>query len=109
MANAKDQDAQNDESLSPTASALFGWVSWKHTPALFFWGLAGLSVLLIGADFLINRHDSVHMAERFGFYGFYGFAAFSIAVLSGWPLGALLRRDENYYGEEDEPSDGGGS
>jgi hypothetical protein len=32
-----------------------------------------------------------------GFYALFGFLAFGVAVLSGWPLGKLLRRREDYY------------
>ena len=32
-----------------------------------------------------------------GFQGVFGFLAFGLAVLSGWPLGKMLRRPEDYY------------
>ena len=100
---AKPDTETPDDDLTPMAKALFGWVSWKGTKPLFLWGLAALSAGLILADLIVHRHEKLLIAETFGFYGFFGFAAFSFAVLTGWPLGSLLRRDENYYDDLDEP------
>ena len=92
-------DAPGD--VSPMARALFGWVEWKWTKPLFFWGLGALTLLLIIIDLAVHRHESVHASEATGFYAIYGFASFAFVVLTGWPLGRLLRRNENYYGDED--------
>ena len=56
---------------------------------------------MIVIDLGVNRHEYLDFANATGFYAIWGFAAFAIAVLSGWPLGKLLRRDEDYYGEAD--------
>ncbi|MEM7767811.1 MAG: hypothetical protein AAF253_10025 [Pseudomonadota bacterium] len=90
----------------PAAKALFGWVEAKSTGTILFYGVIGLAIALFAADLVVDRHDYLSFAETFGFYGFWGFGAFALAVLSGWPLGHLLRRDEDYYGEADiQPAD----
>ncbi len=98
--------APDDRPDHPAARVLFGWVDAKSTPGLFLVGVAALAVLLFVIDLFTDRHEYFHFAEGLGFYGFWGFCAFALAVLSGWPLGALLRRSEDYYGEADtRPAD----
>jgi len=95
----------NAEGVHPMAKVLFGWTETKGIGAILFWVLAGISILLVLADLVIDRHEELHFAESIGFYGLWGFVSFSFAVLSGWPLGHLLRRDENYYGDASGPPD----
>ena len=97
---------KKDDKVHPVAKALFGWVEFKRTPDFIFYGLAALSVLLIAADLVVGRHEKVEMANNMGFYAIYGFAAFSFVVIMGHPLGKLLRRDENFYGDQDEDEGG---
>lgn len=85
----------------PFSKVLFGWVENKRTPNLLLLAVSVLSVLLILLDFVLHRHDYISFAETGGFYAFWGFGAFALAVLAGWPLGHLLRRGEDYYGEAD--------
>lgn len=93
----------SDEGVHPMAKLLFGWTEWKGIGNVIFWGVLGLSVLLILLDLLIDRHEYFHFAEATGFYGLYGFCAFAFVVLMGWPLGRLLRRDINYYKDAGGP------
>ncbi|MEO0981990.1 MAG: hypothetical protein AAFX03_04995 [Pseudomonadota bacterium] len=105
--SADPQRPSADDDMHPVAKALFGWVGLPGVGRMIFWGLAALSLVLILLDFGMSRHDKVETANATGFYGIYGFLAFAFVVLAGWPLGRLLRRDENYYGDQDEPADGG--
>ena len=89
----------NASEENPLAQILFGWVEARRTPALLFWGMLILSAGLIFADLSVDRHEYVGASETTGYYGVWGFISFSLAVLSGWPLGRLLRRGEDYYGE----------
>lgn len=91
------------DKIHPIATALFGWVEIKNIGNIIFYGLAIASIVLIGLDFIIGERaeEKVQFAKNYGFYGFYGFAAFAFVVLMGHPLGKLLRRDENYYNDED--------
>lgn len=94
--------SSQDADMHPLAKALFGWVSLKSTGAIVFWGLLGLSVVLIVGDLLVDRHYKEEVEGLTGFYALYGFLSFSFVVLMGWPLGRLLRRGENYYGDHDD-------
>ena len=93
----------NDEGVHPMSKVLFGWTEVKNIGAILFWVLAALSVLLVVADLVIERHEELHFASSVGFYGLWGFVSFTFVVLMGWPLGRLLRRDENYYGDAGGP------
>jgi hypothetical protein len=100
---AHDLHTVSDEGVHPMARILFGWTETKHIGAIMFWGLGLLGAVLIVADVFANRHDYFTFANYTGFYGLYGFACFSFVVLMGWPLGNLLRRDENYYKDAGGP------
>ena len=74
--------------------------SWMRSPLFFrvmMAGLAGLGVLFIALEVVFGRREQAGIDGLPGFYGMFGFLAFSFAVLSGWPLGRLLRRREDYY------------
>jgi len=94
----------NDDDVHPVAKALFGWVELKGMSNIIFYGLAVFSVLLVLAEFLLPeaRHEKVEIANSYGFFAVYGFVAFSFVVIMGHPLGKLLRRSENYYGDQDD-------
>ena len=105
----QDETANNvppDGPTHPMAQTLFGWVAFQGSERFFFFGLGALSLFLIVIDLAFDRHEKVETANITGFYGFYGFLAFALVVLAGWPLGRLLRRDENYYGDQDDGEGG---
>ena len=90
-----------DDGATPLAKLMFGWTSAKWAPGLMFILIGGLSLGVLLADFVIDRHayEPVKFTLMPMFYGIYGFAAFFFVVLCGWPLGRMLRRDENFYGD----------
>ena len=94
-----------DETMHPMSRLLFGWVSSPRVPILILIVVVTTCIGLLLLDFGLERHEKVEMANANGFYALWGFAAFGLAVLSGWPLGRLLRRDEDYYGEADTKPD----
>jgi len=74
--------------------------SWMRTPLFFRFFmaiLAGLGALLIALELVLVRRSFSSLESLPGFFGIFGFIAFGIAVLSGWPLGRLMRRHEDYY------------
>ncbi|MBR9834960.1 MAG: hypothetical protein GYB42_07175 [Alphaproteobacteria bacterium] len=92
--------------MHPVSKLLFGWVEAPRTPLFLFIGVILVCAGLVLVDLTLNRHEYIHLAEGFAFYAMWGFGAFAFAVLSGWPLGKLLRRSEDYYGEaETTPQD----
>lgn len=96
----------SDENMHPMSKVLFGWVGSPRTPLILLILVIVICVGLVIFDVTVNRHEYLDFANANGFYALWGFAAFALAVLSGWPLGKLLRRDEDYYGEaETTPQD----
>ncbi|MEM6557268.1 MAG: hypothetical protein AAF642_15415 [Pseudomonadota bacterium] len=96
----------SDENMHPLSRLLFGWVSSSRTPLILLILVILICAGLVVFDLAVNRHEYLDFANANGFYAIWGFAAFGLAVLSGWPLGKLLRRDEDYYGEaETTPQD----
>ncbi len=63
------------------------------------YAVCALSVLL---DFAIHRHEQLGFAGSFGFYAWFGFVACVGLVLAAKGLRRILKRPEDYYGE-DEP------
>lgn len=96
----------SEEGVHPLSNILFGWTHRKGIGNIIFWVLLVLSVIMISVDLVVPRHDSLKFATYTGFYGIWGFICFSFAVIMGWPLGHLLRRDENYYGDAGGPPAG---
>lgn len=62
--------------------------------------LVGACVLSILAEFFIHRHEEFHFSGIPGFYAFVGFAAYCLIVLGAKALRPLLKRPEDYYGED---------
>ena len=92
--------------MHPMSKLLFGWVGAPRTPLILLVLVIVICAGLVVFDLTVNRHEYLDFANANGFYALWGFAAFALAVLSGWPLGKLLRRDEDYYGEaETTPQD----
>ncbi len=96
-----DDALPDDSTMHPMSKLLFGWVSSPRTPLILLVLVIAICVGLVLIDVSLNRHDYLDFANANGFYAIWGFLAFALAVLSGWPLGKLLRRDEDYYGEAD--------
>jgi len=96
-----DEPKPNDDGMHPMSKLLFGWVGSSRTPLFILLLVIVICVGLVLFDLTVNRHEYLEFANANGFYAIWGFAAFALAVLSGWPLGKLLRRDEDYYGEAD--------
>lgn len=81
----------------PLSVLLFSWMRTK----LFFRALmallAALGAVLIALEVVLSSRPMTSIENVPGFFGVFGFLAFGLAVLSGWPLGKLLRRPEDYY------------
>lgn len=104
MLDKHDLDTAGQNDIHPMAKILFGWTTRPKIGALLLLVLSVLCAALIFADLTIDRHPH-HQAEALaGFYGLVGFAGFAFAVLMGWPLGRLLRRSEDYYGDAEAPT-----
>lgn len=90
-----------ESDMHPAARVMFGWVSAKWLPNLLLLIVALVSLALVLIDLRVERQEFFGMADATGFYALWGFGSFALAVLSGWPLARLLRREADYYGEGD--------
>lgn len=102
MTDKQIDSPDKETGLHPISQALFGWVSHRLAGPVIFWLLALGSLGLVLVDLVHHRHTQVDLERITGAYGLYGFLAFAFAVLMGWPLGRLLHRKANYYGDADE-------
>lgn len=84
----------------PLSVLLFSWMRSRGFYRGLMAVLAALGAVLIALEFVVPRRGYLPLEGLPGFFGVFGFLAFSIAVLSGWPLGKLLRRPEDYYERE---------
>ena len=87
--------------IHPVSKLLFGWTQHSRIGLILLAVVAIICATLVVLDLGLHRHEYIDEANATGFYAIWGFGAFALAVLSGWPLGKLLRRDEDYYGEAD--------
>ena len=81
----------------PLSVLLFSWMRGKLFFRLLMAGFAALGAVLIALEVVLSHRPVTSIVSMPGFYGLFGFLAFGVAVLSGWPLGKLLRRPEDYY------------
>ena len=81
----------------PLSVLLFSWMRSSLFFRLFMAILAGAGALLIAIEVVFLRPAYTGVESLPGFFGGFGFVAFGLAVLSGWPLGRLMRGPEDYY------------
>jgi hypothetical protein len=81
----------------PLSVLLFSWMRTRLFAKVFTWGLGVIGVALIGLEIWLYLRPIKDVTYIPGFQGVFGFVAFGFAVLSGWPLGRMLRRPEDYY------------
>lgn len=96
-----------EEGEHPLSVLLFSWMRSEVAARAFLAGVAGLCALFVALEFLIPRRIETGPEDFPAFFGVIGFLSLGLAVLSAWPLGHMLRRPENYYGDEDSENETG--
>lgn len=81
----------------PLSVLLFSWMRSAFFFRLFMAVVAAAGAVMIGFEIIFIQKSYTTIDSIPGFFGVFGFLAFSIAVLSGWPLGRAMRRREDYY------------
>lgn len=108
-----EHELPDDSQTTPVAKFLFGWTSKPWTARFLFIVLGVISLGLILVEPLLEasageghhfRHAYFGIDAITAFHAWWGFGAFTLVVLAGWPLGRLMRRDEDYYKDEEEPA-----
>ena len=73
------------------------WLDRAENVTRLYRGLWVVGLVLLAADLVAHRHESLDYAGWFGFYGFYGFVACVALVLAAKGLRRLVMRPEDYY------------
>lgn len=81
----------------PLSVLLFSWMRGKMFVRVLAIVLVLIGLASIGLEVWLSYKPIKDITSTPGFYALFGFLAFGSAVLSGWPLGKLLRRREDYY------------
>lgn len=81
----------------PLSVLLFSWMRSEQFGRFLLGCVAAACAALFVGDVLLARHGPPSIESLPGFMGAFGFAAFALVILSGFPLGRLLRRPETYY------------
>lgn len=81
----------------PLSVLLFSWMRGKTFVRGLAIALGAIGVASIGLEIWLSHAPVRDVASVPGFHALFGFLSFGGAVLSGWPLGRLLRRREDYY------------
>ncbi len=81
----------------PLSVLLFSWMRTVLFFRVAMALLAATGAVLIALEALASNRTITSVQSIPGFFGVFGFVAFALAVLSGWPLGRLMRRPEDYY------------
>lgn len=83
-----------------------GWLEQSHIVARLVYGLWALCALVLITEFFYVGHPYFEFDGWFGFYAALGFFAYCAIVLSAKGLRRLVRRDEDYYADGADMTDG---
>ncbi len=81
----------------PVSVLLFSWMRGKMFVRGLAIALGAIGLASIGLEVWLSDKPIRDVTSVPGFHALFGFIAFGAAVLSGWPLGRMLRRREDYY------------
>jgi hypothetical protein len=91
------KDGLGEPGEHPLSVLLFSWMRSAVFYRLFTGVVAAVCVVLAVMGVMQGAHGLKGIEAAPVFHGVFGFLAFGLAVLSGWALGPLLRRPEDYY------------
>lgn len=97
MNEGKETPQLGEPGEHPLSVFLFSWMRSKMFFRVLMALLGATGAVLIALEVVLSNRPIVSVQNIPGFFGVFGFVAFSLAVLSAWPLGKLLRRPEDYY------------
>lgn len=76
------------------------WLDERRNVDKIFYALVGLCLAVLLADLFYHKHPHFAAESWFGFYGIFGFVSCVGLVLAAKELRRLLKRDEDYYGDD---------
>lgn len=93
----KQNDALQAPDEHPMSGVLFSWTRTSIVFRMLAITLMIVGVGLVGVEIVITPHRIKDVTAIPGFHALFGFVALGLVALSGWPLGKLMRRPEDYY------------
>ena len=78
------------------------WLVRPATVRLLWWVFAIVLAVLVGLQLVIDVKGYFGIDGWFGFGAAYGFLACLAMILVAKGLGVILKRPENYYGEDSD-------
>jgi len=85
---------------SPNNPGEFDWFD-RPSSRRFLWWLLWISCgATLVAEFFVHRHAYFGVDGWFGFYALLGLLGCSAMILFAKGFGFLVKRDENYYGDD---------
>jgi protein-S-isoprenylcysteine O-methyltransferase Ste14 len=75
------------------------WLDEQRNVDKIYYGLLIVCAALAAADLFYEKHAHFAAENWFAFYGVFGFVACAGLVLAAKELRKLLKRDEDYYGD----------
>ena len=73
------------------------WLARPRTIRWIWIVFAGLLLLTLIPDLLIEQHEHFGLEGSFGFYAWFGFVTCAAMVVAAKVLGMFLKRPDDYY------------
>ena len=80
----------------------FDWFDRPSSRKLLWWLLWITCGLTVAGELFIHRHPHFSIDGFIGFYSLMGLIGCAAMILGAKGLGLFLKRQEDYYGEEEE-------
>lgn len=77
------------------------WLDDPRNVTKLVYGLLALCAASVLADLFYEKHVHYGVEKIIGAYGLYGFLGCAVLVLGARELRKILKRDENYYRDDD--------
>jgi uncharacterized membrane protein AbrB (regulator of aidB expression) len=93
--------ANHPEPKMNALAQFYHFTSRKGAPAVLLRVLAFLCFVVFVYDGFYQKHEKVEIANAFGFYAYYGFVCFTFIIFAALALRKIIKRREDYYGDQD--------
>lgn len=90
---------KDDPKTYPALGRMLLWVDKPGSASKIFLALAVICLGLFLLDFTFEHHGHFEVEHIPGFFGAYGFIMFTGLILLAKALRVLIKRPEDYYGE----------
>jgi hypothetical protein len=92
---------ETDTSKLTPLARFYHLTARKGAPTVLLGALTLACAFVLAYDGFYHKHEKVEVANSFGFYAYYGFACFTFIIFAALLLREIIRRREDYYGDQD--------